>query len=113
MKYKFFGEPNMLVKTKKKTYFENKIQLKPLFRFDENGEYITEDKQLIEKLKSRFSCVPIQEIDSKINQAVENAVEDVKNQIKPEEKVYKCKKCPYETTNMGELMAHYKKEHPK
>lgn len=59
MKVKFFGEPNMLVKTRKRVLFDNKIQFKPLFRFDSNGEYITDDEKLIEKLKIRFDHVEI------------------------------------------------------
>ena len=54
MAYIFFGEPNMLVKSRHKKLFEGTIQFKPLFRFDENGEYVTSDEILIEKLKSRF-----------------------------------------------------------
>lgn len=61
MKYKFFGEPNMLVKNKKRNLFQNDVTFKPLFRFDSNGEYITDDIELIEKLKSRFDHMEIKE----------------------------------------------------
>ena len=70
-KYKFFGEPNMLVKGRKKVLFENAWQFKPLFRFDEKGEYVTDDEKLIEKLKSRFDHMPY--------------VEEVKQETKEEE----------------------------
>ena len=96
MQYKFFGEPNMLVKEKKRTYFENTFQFKPIFRFDKNGEYITDNEKLIEKLKTRFRHVPLENDD----------VNDKDN------KIMKCKKCDFETENKGLLMAHYR-EHKK
>jgi hypothetical protein len=57
MKYKFFGTPNLLVKSRYKKYFDGNIQFKPLFRFDENGEFITEDENLISKLTDRFDHI--------------------------------------------------------
>lgn len=80
---KFYGEPNTLVKTRKRKQFSTEVTMKPLFRFDENGEYETTDERLIQKLKKKFKY--------------------------EEEKTYKCKKCEYETTNKGELLAHYRK----
>ena len=69
--------------------------------FDENGFFETDNPKLIKRLqKSR-----------KIKQVTEE-----KPKTKPEEekeKVYKCKKCKFTTTNMGELLAHYRNEHPK
>lgn len=91
MKYKFFGQPNMLVKERKKKYFSGEIIQKPLFRFDEKGEYITDDERIIEKLKSRFDHVPYEEPKT----------EGIK--------VYKCNKCKFETENKGDLLAHYRK----
>jgi hypothetical protein len=43
---KFYGTPNMLVKDRKTK--------KPLFRFDANGEFVTNDERLIERLKRKF-----------------------------------------------------------
>lgn len=74
MRYKFFSEPNMLVKTRKRVPFEGTFDFKPLFRFDKNGEYITEDEQLIEKLKSRFDHVEI--LEDKIILQEENKVSE-------------------------------------
>lgn len=99
MKYKFFGQPNMMVKERKKKYFNGEIMYKPLFRFDEKGEYITDNEQLIEKLKSRFEHT---EFES-------NAPGDKPTEDK---KILKCKKCDFETDNQGTLMHHYK-EHKK
>jgi hypothetical protein len=42
----------MLVKDAKKN--------KPLFRFDTNGEYVTEDAKLIQKLKVKFKFEEVQ-----------------------------------------------------
>lgn len=78
---KFYGEPNQLVKERKRKQFTMGIINKPLFRFDENGEYETNDPILIEKLKRKF---------------------------KYDEKSYSCKKCDFTTNNKGELLAHYK-----
>ena len=61
MKIKFFGQPNELVKQRKKKLFSTEFVLKPLFRFDENGEYVTEDERLIEKLKRKFKYEPVEE----------------------------------------------------
>ncbi len=69
MTYKFYGEPNMLAKSRHKKLFEGTIQLKPLFRFDDKGEYITSDERLIEKLKSRFDHMEI--VENTANEVVE------------------------------------------
>jgi len=61
MKYKFLGQPNLLVRTKKTQLYNNKVDYKPLFRFDDKGEFITEDEKLIKKLKGRFDHVEIKE----------------------------------------------------
>ena len=82
---KFYGEPNLLVNTRKKV--NGMYKNTPLFRFDKNGEYETEDKRLIEKLKLNFKY--------------ENS------------ETHKCKKCGLEFDNMGNLLAHYRKCHPK
>lgn len=97
MKYKFFGQPNMLIKERKKKFFNGETLYKPVFRFDKNGEYITDDERLINKLKSRFTYTEM-----------ENNVTD----DNPSEKIYQCKKCDFTTDNMGLLMAHYR-EHKK
>lgn len=78
---KFFGEPNMLVKERKRKPMSQEITVKPLFRFDEKGEYETNNERLIEKLKKKF---------------------------KHEEKKYICKKCGEEFENKGIFLAHMK-----
>lgn len=44
----------MLVKERKKKPFSREFEFKPLLRFNENGEYVTEDEKLIERMKRRF-----------------------------------------------------------
>jgi hypothetical protein len=94
---KFFGQPNQLVKERKRKPLSGAMILKPLFRFDENGEYETSDEKLITKLKCKFRCEETKEIMP----------------FEPESKVYKCKKCDFKTDNNGLLKAHYRKEHKK
>ena len=85
---KFYGTPNMLVRIK---------NLKPFrsIRFDDKGEFETDNPRLAARLKTRF---------------------EVKTEPKTEQKAeqeHKCKKCDYKTDNKGELLAHYRTEHPK
>ena len=102
MKYKFFGQPNMLIKERKKKFFNGETLYKPVFRFDKNGEYITDDERLINKLKSRFTYTEMEN----------NAPSDKPIAKQAETTTYKCKHCDYTTTNKGELLAHYR-EHKK
>lgn len=76
---KFYGEPNQLVKERKRKPMSREIAVKPLFRFDEKGEYETTDKRLIEKLKKKFRYEEII-----------------------------CKKCGEEFENKGQYLAHMK-----
>lgn len=82
---KFYGTPNMLVKEKKRKPMSTDFVFKPLFRFNADGEFETNNEKLISKLKRRFEY----------------------------EKLKQCKKCDFKTENMGELLLHYRKEHPK
>lgn len=92
MKYKY--KPNLVIIDYEK--------LKRKFQFDENGEFETEDEQLIKWIaKNKKKINPIEKVKEEPNEEIK------------EEKIYKCKKCPFETNNQGELMAHYRKEHPK
>lgn len=51
---KFFGTPNQLVKEKRRKPYSRDIVFVPIFRFDKNGEYVTDNERLIEKLKRKF-----------------------------------------------------------
>jgi hypothetical protein len=59
--------------------------------FNDKGELETEDKEIIRQLINIYRH----------------------EETKQEEKVFKCKHCDFETTNKGELAAHYKALHPK
>jgi hypothetical protein len=95
---KFFGTPNMAVmeRNREPKYRKNPFKCKQLlFRFDNNGEYSTTDEALINKLIGKFKHE---------NGTIEPPVAS---------KSMKCKKCDYVTDNKGELLAHYRTEHPK
>lgn len=84
---KFFGEPNMLVRERRRKPLSQEVTTKPLLRFDNNGEYETDDPRIIAKLKRRFRY--------------------------EEAKILHCTKCDFTTHNTGILLQHYQKEHPK
>ncbi len=90
---KFYGPPNMLLRVR---------NMKPIraIRFDLNGEYETENPRLIARLKTRFKC--------------EEPTEKPKQQKKlPADGFYNCKKCDFKTENQGDLLVHYRTNHPK
>lgn len=61
------------------------------FKFDEKGEYETDNEVIIKALEPTFE----------------------KAKPEPVYRIYQCKKCDFETDNKGYLMAHYRKEHKK
>jgi hypothetical protein len=65
-------------------------KLKKVFQFDEKGEFETNDPKLITWMKKNKNFIRCEETPS-----------------------FKCKKCDFTTPNKGELLQHYKKEHPK
>ncbi len=81
---KFKGQPNLYVKLSNK-YVQRATALKG-FYFDSNGEFETANETLIKVLSQNFEIA--------------------------EEETFKCKKCDYETSNKGELLAHYR-DHKK
>lgn len=87
---KFYGKPNELVVTRKYDHKLGRQKQKILFYFDNNGEYETDNPELIEKLKPHFRY------------------EETESAPK-----YTCKKCDFATNNKGELLAHYREKHPK
>ena len=82
---KYFGEPGLTVVDYKK--------LKKVFVFNENGEYETDDPKLIDWMKKKKNFIRCEET--------------------PIETIMQCKKCDFTCSNKGELMQHYKREHPK
>lgn len=85
----FIGTPNLYIR------FANKMLRRATgkngFMFDENGEFETDHDLLIRVLKQRFQ---------------------VKEETKIENKRH-CKKCDYTCDNQGQLMKHYREQHPK
>lgn len=68
--------------------------------FDENGLMdIPDDSKYIDRLKRKYE--------------VYNAEEKQAESKETTEKKIVCKKCGQEFGNQGELMSHYRKEHPK
>lgn len=101
MRVKFFGQPDQLVSEWKRKLMSTERGLTPLFRFDANGEYVTDNERLIAKLKTRFDSVAVGE-ESVPAETVEPVAD-------PEPKLLmKCNKCGFETDNKGLLMAHYR-----
>lgn len=98
---KFIGPPNQYVRFANKTVI--RVTGKKGFYFDEHGRYETDNDLLCQVLKQHFEA----EKDIKEETKHENSVTDDK------QTVYQCKHCNYSTANRGELLAHYRKEHPK
>ena len=98
---KFYGLPNMGVYERKtrRDIIKNK-RPKLIFRFDEHGEYVTEDVELIEKLKRKFRYDEIE-------------IENKEIEIKSENSLRHCKKCDFTCDTQGQLLKHYREEHTK
>lgn len=98
---KFYGLPNMGVYERKtrRDIIKNK-RPKLIFRFDENGKYVTEDIALIEKLKRKFRYDEIE-------------IENKEIEIKSENSLRHCKKCDFTCETQGQLLKHYRESHTK
>lgn len=95
---KFYGEPNQVIKKQSRKPMSKGFIMKPLFRFDANGEYeMPDDHPLIDRMKRRFRY-----------EEVEAVAEVVEETFK-----LHCKKCEYKTNNHDVFLAHmraHKKE---
>ena len=98
---KFYGLPNMGVYERKtrRDIIKNK-RPKLIFRFDERGEFVTEDVELIEKLKRKFRYDEIE-------------IENKEIEIKSENSLRHCKKCDFTCETQGQLLKHYRESHTK
>jgi hypothetical protein len=97
---KFYGEPNQVIKKQSRKPMSKGFIMKPLFRFDANGEYdMPDDHPLIDRMKRRFRYEEVEAV------TVTKAI--------PETFKLHCKKCGYGSNNYGELMAHIRAEHHK
>jgi hypothetical protein len=83
---KFQGKPNEHV-----VVFHPKINEPKNIKFDANGVFETHNKTLAIRMKKKYPVV---------GEA-------------PQVELKKCKKCDFTCENQGELMRHYKIEHPK
>ena len=108
---KFIGTPNLLIRVNKNMQRTRNMKH---FRFDSDGFYETESPRLIRLLSRRFKTA------EENNIVVENINEEIISEPEVEipmaetvKKTLKCKKCGYETSNQGELLSHYRSEHPK
>lgn len=75
--------------------------------FDENGEYET-DKPIAIKILNQI-CERQGSVISISHEIENNAAADTGEEIK----TYHCKHCDATYENWGDLMAHYRAEHPK
>lgn len=79
----FYGVPNMLVTTKQANKLTDSFINKPLFRFNENGEYETEDELMIKRLKGRFDC--LNNVKKQEEEEVQQDIEEILTNLKPKE----------------------------
>lgn len=97
----FIGTPNMLVTLNPPIGNIKRV------RFDNNGEFTTENERMITRFHHKFDSKPS---DNGVEQAVEE-VDDGSFDVIEGDKQYPCKKCEFSTDNKGSLMAHYRVSH--
>ena len=96
---KFKAEPNLYVRINNK--YVQRVTGKKGFYFDGEGIYETDTELMIKVLSQNFHVV-----EEKIN--IEKSVK-----VSQGEKIKHCKKCEFTCANQGELLKHYRTEHPK
>ena len=77
MKYKFFGEKNTSINTRKQNWYNGEWKFLRVGKFNEDGEFETSDPEIIKKMKGRFDCIEIKESEE---------TEEVK-ELKPREEI--------------------------
>ena len=92
---RFKAEPNLYVRLS--LPLQRALAGKKGFYFDSNGIFETEIPVLVKALSRQF------EIDSS----------EIENKVVSTEAIRRCKKCDFTCDNQGELLAHYRKNHPK
>lgn len=104
---KFTGTPNVLIRMVYKIGMERRTKI--IGRFDKDGIFETEDTRIINRMKKYFDNVKdIAQCPDKKEVNAQHITPVI-----PEKIVRHCKKCSYTTTNQGDLMKHYREEHPK
>lgn len=96
---KFKGEPNQVVRITSPRKGEVKV-----FSFNSEGIYESNHPVTIKRLQANFEQV-VEEMSMPVE------LSEPTPQETPAQ--FPCKKCAFIATNKGELMAHYRKEHPK
>lgn len=92
---RFKAEPNLYVRFS--LPLQRALGGKKGFYFDAEGRFETEIPVLIKALSRQF------EIDS----------DEIENKVDSTDAIRRCKKCDYTCDNQGDLLAHYRKQHPK
>ena len=104
--YKFFGEKRKVI---------NSVNGGIVFRFDNKGEFITDDDLIIERAKTHFDYIEmkVETVGKRVKVETSTPTIIITSNIEKVEGKHKCKKCEFSTDNQGELMAHYRSDHPK
>ena len=93
---RFKAEPNLYVRLS--LPLQRILGGKKGFYFDAEGRFETEIPVLIKALSRQF------EIDNS---------DEIENKVDSTDAIRRCKKCDFTCDNQGELLAHYRKNHPK
>ena len=91
---KYIWQPNVTV--------IDHLKAEKIFIFDDKGEFITEDEKIIKFMAKNKSFIKCEENEIEITKKVEEIKENeqevkVDEEIKEEIKIFKCKKCDFET----------------
>ncbi len=108
---RFKAPPNHVIRVSTPV-IQRALQRKYIF-FDENGILET-DKPFLIKVLARVAERPdslISIVESDTPETENNA--DASAETGEEIKLLHCKKCDFTSDNWGELMAHYRADHPK
>jgi len=97
---KFFAQPNLFIRFKP---LHKRLFNATGFFFDANGEFETDRELLIKVLQKQFKYE---------DTATAKAIKP-ENTADTGENIKHCKKCDFTCFNQGDLLAHYRKEHPK
>jgi hypothetical protein len=92
---KFQGKPNLTIVDYKR--------LVAICTFDENGFFETDDPNKIKYLTTKTTSAKV----------VEESPKETQKEEKKLPTVYNCKKCDFKTENQGDLLVHYRTNHPK
>ena len=93
---RFIAEPNLYVRFS--LPLQRALNGKKGFYFDSNGKFETEIPVLVKALSRQF------EIDNP---------DEIENKVESTETIRRCKKCDFTCGKQGDLLAHYRKNHPK